>query len=96
MNADRFTVKTQEAVQAAVSLAAQRRNPQAQPEHLLLALLDQEAGVVLPVLRKVGADEAQIRRELGAALDALPTMGDGGEASQVASELVQALRAPRA
>ena len=92
MNADRFTVKTQEAVQAAVSLAAQRRNPQARPEHLLLALLDQEHSAVVPVLRKAGADDALIRRELDAALSGLPTLGDGGEASQVASELVQALQ----
>ena len=92
MNADRFTVKTQEAVQAAVSLAAQRRNPQALPEHLLSALLDQEQGAVPGVLRKAGADEAAIARELDAALAALPTLGSGGEASQASSELVQVLQ----
>jgi ATP-dependent Clp protease ATP-binding subunit ClpB len=92
MNADRFTVKTQEAVQAAVSLAAQHRNPQALPEHLLLALLDQEGAAVPGVLRKAGADEARIRSELTAAIAGLPTMGGGGEASQVASELVQVLQ----
>src|SRR5436190_1638210 len=92
MNADRFTVKTQEAVQAAVSLAAQRRNPQALPEHLLSALLDQEQGAVPGVLLKAGADEAQIRRDLDAALAALPTLGSGAEASQASSELVQVLQ----
>ncbi len=92
MNPDRFTIKTQEAVQAALSLAAQRRNPQAAPEHLLGVLLEQEGGIVEPVLRKLGVDTAGVRREVNAALDALPTLGAGGEASNASSELVQALQ----
>ena len=56
MNADRMTVKTQEAIQAAQQLAESRRNPQIAPEHLLAVLLEQVAGVVVPVLQKLGAD----------------------------------------
>ena len=56
MNADRMTVKTQEAIQAAQQLAESRRNPQIAPEHLLAVLLEQDAGVVVPVLQKLGAD----------------------------------------
>ena len=89
MNPDRFTVKTQEALQAALSLAARHRNPQARPEHLLLALLDQEGSVAAGVLRKLGADELAIRAAVDRAIGGLPTMGEGGEASQVSSELVQ-------
>ena len=89
MNPDRFTVKTQEALQSALSLAAQRRNPQASPEHLLLALLDQEGSVAAGVLRKLGADETAIRAALQRSIDGLPTLGQGGEASQVSSEIVQ-------
>src|SRR5919201_64679 len=96
MQADRFTIKTQEAVSAAISLAAQRHNPQATPEHLLSVLLEQDGGVVVPVLRKLGADVAAIRAEVNAALDALPTMGAGGEAASASSELVQALQAAEA
>ncbi len=92
MNADRFTIKTQEAVQAALSLAAQRRNPQATPEHLLAALLEQEGGLVPSVLLKLGVDAAAVRRDVNAALDALPTMGSGGEASNASSELIQVLQ----
>jgi ATP-dependent Clp protease ATP-binding subunit ClpB len=92
MQPDRLTIKTQEAVQAAVSLAHQRRNPQATPEHLLLAMLEQEGGVVAPVLAKLGADAGAIRAQLNAAVDALPTMGSGGETAGAASELVQVLR----
>jgi ATP-dependent Clp protease ATP-binding subunit ClpB len=39
MQADRFTIKSQEALQAATALAASRHHTETQPEHLLLALL---------------------------------------------------------
>ncbi len=92
MQPDRLTIKTQEAVQAAVSLAHQRNNPQAMPEHLLLALLEQEGGVAAPVLAKVGADAAAVRSALDAAVAQLPAMGSGGETAGPSSDLVQVLR----
>jgi len=45
MNADRFTIKSQEALQAAISLAAARKHSQVQPEHLLAMLLEQPDGM---------------------------------------------------
>ncbi len=93
MNADRFTIKSQEALQAATQLAEGRRNPQVTPEHLLAVLLEQDGGVVGPVLAKLGLDTAAIRAAVNGALDALPTMGEGGEVASAASELVQVLRA---
>src|SRR5437867_1102671 len=62
MNPDRFTLKTREAITAAQSLAEERRHPQVTPEHLLSALLEQDETIVAPLLRKVGADAAGIRR----------------------------------
>src|ERR1700743_2733457 len=72
MQADRFTIKSQEALQAAIALAASRNNTETQPEHLLLALLEQPESVVLPVLRKLGANADAIRRGLNAAHDTPP------------------------
>ena len=94
MQPDRLTIKTQEAIAAAQRLADDRRNPQTTPEHLLAVLLEQEGGVVVPVLRKLGVDPASIRQELGRALDALPKLsGQGGsEPAGGSSELVQILR----
>ena len=92
MNADRFTVKSQEALQAALSLAARNRNPQALPEHLLSALLEQEGGIVTPVLRNAGIDDVAVRQANNGAIEALPTLAEGGEASQPGSELIQALQ----
>ena len=52
MQLDRLTIKSQEALQAAIALAAARKHSQVQPEHLLAGLLEQADGMTLPVLRK--------------------------------------------
>jgi ATP-dependent Clp protease ATP-binding subunit ClpB len=94
MQPDRFTIKSQEALAAAGRLAEERRNPQTTPEHLLAVLLEQDAGVVVPVLRKLGVEPAAVRQAVGAALEALPqlTAGGGEEPAGGSSELVQILR----
>src|SRR5512133_1825311 len=92
MQADRFTIKAQEAIAAAGQLAERRRNPQITPEHLLAVLLEQEGGVVVPVLAKLGADVGALRAGVNAALDALPTLSAGGDAAGASSELVRVLR----
>src|SRR5947209_153562 len=94
MQPDRFTIKSQEALQAAQRLADERRNPQTTPEHLLAVLLEQDAGVVVPVLRKLGVDPSTVRQALGPALEVLPTLSGAaaGEPAAGSSELVQILR----
>src|ERR1700761_4637593 len=87
MNADRFTIKSQEALQAAQRLAEERRNPQTRPEHLLAVLLEQDGGVVVPVLRKLGVDPAAVRATLAPALEALPRLSGGGEVVGGSNEL---------
>src|SRR3954471_738559 len=92
MQPDRFTIKAQEAIAAAGSLAERRRNPQITPEHLLVVLLEQEDGVVVPVLGKLGANLPAVRSEANAALEALPRVSAGGESAGPSSELVRVLR----
>jgi ATP-dependent Clp protease ATP-binding subunit ClpB len=94
MQADRFTIKSQEALEAAHRLAAERRNPQTLPEHLLAVLLEQDGGVVVPVLRKLGVDPAAVRTTLSPALEALPRMTSSGsdEPTAGSNELVEILR----
>jgi ATP-dependent Clp protease ATP-binding subunit ClpB len=98
MQPDRFTIKTQEALQAAQRLADERRNPQTTPEHLLAVLLEQEGGVVDPVLRKLGVDPGAVRSAVNGALDALPTLSTDGrqEPAGGSTELIQILRAAEA
>jgi ATP-dependent Clp protease ATP-binding subunit ClpB len=96
MQPDRFTIKSQEALQAAQRLADERRNPQTTPEHLLAVLLEQEGGVVVPVLRKLGVEPATVRAGLGPALEKLPKLSTPGGREEPAggsSELAQILRA---
>jgi ATP-dependent Clp protease ATP-binding subunit ClpB len=69
---EKFTVKAREAVQAAQSLADQREHQAVEPEHLLLALLEQQEGIVGPLLAKLGAQVEPLRRDLDAELGKLP------------------------
>src|SRR5918996_4804400 len=92
MQLDRFTIKSQEALQQAIRLAADRRNTETAPEHLLLALLDQQEGIVDPVLRKVGADPGALRSQVGGALDRLPTITAGAREPATSRELLDVLR----
>ncbi|HEV8533276.1 MAG TPA: ATP-dependent chaperone ClpB [Methylomirabilota bacterium] len=89
MKFDKFTVKAQEAVQAAQSLADQGNHQAIVPEHLLLALLQQQEGVVGPLLAKLGARGETIAREVQAELDKLPRV-QGGGGRQYASERLEA------
>jgi len=88
MKFDKFTVKAQEAVQAAQSLADQGNHQAIVPEHLLLALLQQQEGVVGPLLAKLGARPEVIAREIQSELDKLPRVQGGGR--QYASERLEA------
>ena len=60
MQADRFTVKSQEAVAAAQAAGRRAPQPRGHPAHLLVALLEQDDGLVVPILQKLGADPAAI------------------------------------
>ncbi|MEN9508531.1 MAG: hypothetical protein RLZZ621_1094 [Gemmatimonadota bacterium] len=61
INPDRLTVKSAEALNEAVALARKAGNPLVYDLHLLLALLAQDEGIVVPVLQRVGANVASIR-----------------------------------
>src|SRR5437588_3859459 len=94
MHAERFTIKSQEAIQAAQRLAEGRGNPQLTPEHLLSVLLEQDAGVVVPVLQKLGVDVGALRARVNQSLDSLPTVsGDSAEPAGPSNDLVAVLRA---
>jgi ATP-dependent Clp protease ATP-binding subunit ClpB len=72
MDPNRWTLKTQEAVNAAIARAKADANPEVTPDHLLAALLGQAEGVVLPILEKVGAAPAALRNRTEDALAKLP------------------------
>ncbi len=70
--ADRLTVRAGQALQGAAELARVGGNPAVEDLHLLVALLDEEEGVVDPVLRKVGADPVRIRSAAAEGMARLP------------------------
>jgi len=61
INQDKLTVKSAEALNDAVTRARQNGNPVVYDVHLLLALLDQDEGIVVPVLQKVGVNVTALR-----------------------------------
>jgi len=69
---DKFTVKSQEALQAAQGAAAEHGNPEVLPLHLMAALLQDKEGVVLPVLEKIGVAPQQLLSTVNAAIAKLP------------------------
>ena len=66
------TTKSEEAIGAAIQQATADGNPQVEPVHLLLALLQQTDGMIRPVFERVGADLNQVRREAAALQQKLP------------------------
>ena len=93
MQADRFTIKSQEALAAAQRLAGARANPEVAPHHLLVALLEQEGGIVVPVLRRSGSDPERVRKLANEALYGLPKVtGDAGAAPAMGSDLIDMLK----
>jgi ATP-dependent Clp protease ATP-binding subunit ClpB len=94
MQPDKFTIKSQEAIQAAQGLANGRRNPEITPEHLLSVLLEQEGGIVVPILRKVEAAPEDVRLLTNAALDKLPEVsGAAASETRPSGELVRVFQA---
>src|SRR5947199_1615826 len=91
MQADRFTIRSQEALAAAQRLAGARRNPSVTPHHLLVALLEQEGGIVVPVLQRAGADVEGVRRRANEALDKLPTVSGATEAPALDTDTAKLL-----
>ena len=72
LDPNRWTLKTTEAFSAATEAARGASHPEVVPEHLLVALLGQEEGIVLPLLHKVGIDPLTARTDAEEALAKLP------------------------
>jgi ATP-dependent Clp protease ATP-binding subunit ClpB len=69
---EKLTVKSQEAVQAAVQMAGEHGNPEVQALHLMAALLEDREGVVIPVLEKVGVPVQELLAGVNGAIEKLP------------------------
>lgn len=80
MRLDRFTVKFQEALSDAQSLAVGHDNQFIEPVHIMSALVNQEDGSVRPLLTLAGSDAQAVKLLLDQAVDKLPQVkGVGGD-----------------
>ncbi len=77
---DKFTVKSQQAMEQAQSRAAELGNPEVQPVHLLLALIEDREGVIPSVLEKIGVPTERLEHDLHQIEEKLPRVA--GAASQ--------------
>jgi ATP-dependent Clp protease ATP-binding subunit ClpB len=81
MDYEKFTIKAQEALNDASAIAQKEDHSQVEVEHLLLALLGQEGGIVRPLVERVGADADKLIRDAGALAGESPKIY--GEAAQI-------------
>ncbi len=85
MNIERLTVKTREAVQRAQEIAQGMGHPELRPEHVALALIDQDGGTVSSILGKAGVPAEKVRARLKEAIQGFPKTS--GAETHLSSEL---------
>ena len=83
MDIQRFTEKSQDALQQASQLAQSKGQQQVDVEHLLAALLQQEPGLVVSLLRKMNMDPSSILKKCLQEIDRLPKVSGGNESSGI-------------
>jgi ATP-dependent Clp protease ATP-binding subunit ClpB len=78
MRLDKFTLRAQEAIQAAIELAERNQNQQVEPEHLLAAMLEQAEGIVRPMLGKLAVNVPVVLNDVQAGIARFPRV-EGGQ-----------------
>src|SRR5271169_6454608 len=88
---EKLTVKSQQAMQQAQTRAAELGNPEVQPVHLLLALVEDREGVIPAVLEKVGVPSERLEHDLHAIEEKLPRVAGSAAQPGVSQALNKAL-----
>ena len=91
MRFDRFTIKAQEALETAQSLAADVQSPELAVDHLMLALIRQTDGIVTPILQKLGVDTAGITSAVETAVQKAPKVQGAAAEMRIAPALQSVL-----
>ncbi len=92
MQPDKWTLKSRQALMTAQADAEGRGNPEVLATHLLAALLEQEDGIVPPILSKLGVGPERAVAAVRAELDRLPRVSGGGDVHS-SNELRRVMRA---
>jgi len=86
MNFQKFTIKSQEALQNAQEIAQSYGNQSIEPEHLLAALVQDSEGIVVPILQKLGTNVGYIKVKVNETLERLPKVTGTGIGNQHISQ----------
>jgi ATP-dependent Clp protease ATP-binding subunit ClpB len=88
---DKFTIKSQEAIQQANDVASQHGNPEMLPVHLLVALLQDHEGIIVPVLTKLGANPANVEAAALERIQRLPKVSGESAQPQLSASMTKVL-----
>ena len=88
---EKFTVKSQQAMAQAQARAAELGNPEVQPVHLLLALVEDREGVIPSVLEKIGVPTERLEHELHQIEEKLPRVAGAASQPSLSQALNKAL-----
>ncbi|MGD7651714.1 MAG: Clp protease N-terminal domain-containing protein, partial [Verrucomicrobiales bacterium] len=83
MGLEKLTQKLQEALQSAQGLASKSSHPELKSTHVLLALLQQDGGIVVPILQKAGVDVGPLKAAVAAALAREPSVQGASTQPQI-------------
>ena len=89
INFNKFTIKAQEAMQAAGEIAANYSNQQIEPQHLLAAMIQNEDSIAISLARKIGSNIDSLRVKISALIDKLPKISSTTTANQFLSNDLQ-------
>ena len=85
MNYEKMTLKVQDALQAASALAQQKDHSEIGTEHLLLSFLEQEGGIVAPLVERIGVKSGYLSSEVSKLLDTYPVVHGAAQMTLSAS-----------
>jgi ATP-dependent Clp protease ATP-binding subunit ClpB len=88
---DKFTLKSQEAIQKASSLAGENGQPEVLPMHLLVALVEDKEGIIVPLLQKIGVPTEQLFAGARQAVAGLPKVSGSNTEAGLSSNLQKVL-----
>ncbi|MEE9225489.1 MAG: ATP-dependent chaperone ClpB [Bacteroidota bacterium] len=91
MNLQKFTIKSQQALQNAQEIGASYSNQAIEPDHLLAALVQDSEGVVVPILQKLGANLNYLKIKINEAIEKLPKVSGAGLGNQYLSQSLAGL-----
>ena len=92
VNLERFTIKAQEAIKAAIELAENHHNSSVEPEHLLFVLFEQAEGLVPRVIELAGGQVARLKADLETRLSNLPEVTGSSVKVAASSAFVKLLQ----